>query len=96
MNNLDDVFGDVDDFCQTFLPACKKHLISSGIKQSNNPSPLSVSKMMTIVIAFYQSGYRDFKTYFIHFIFRYLTNEFPKLVIYMRMIKLTQGVLVLL
>ncbi|PCS21783.1 Mobile element protein [Candidatus Enterovibrio escicola] len=38
------------------------------------PSCLLVSEVMTIVIAFHQSGYRDFKTYYIHFIFCYLTN----------------------
>ncbi|WP_263363858.1 hypothetical protein [Candidatus Enterovibrio escicola] len=35
---------------------------------------------MTIVIAFHQSRYRDFKTYHIHFACCYLTNEFPKLI----------------
>ncbi|PCS21431.1 Mobile element protein [Candidatus Enterovibrio escicola] len=70
MNNLDAVFVDVDDFCQTFLPAWEKHLISSDIKQRNKPSRLFVSEMMTIVITFHQSGYRDFKTYYIHFVCR--------------------------
>nr|WP_199399508.1 hypothetical protein [Candidatus Enterovibrio escacola] len=49
---------------------------------------------MTIVITFYQSGYRDLKTYYIHFICHYLTNEFSELVSYMRMLKLIQGILV--
>ncbi|PCS21660.1 hypothetical protein BTN49_2672 [Candidatus Enterovibrio escicola] len=57
MNNLDAVFVDIDDSYQTFLPAWKKHLIFSGMKQRNKPSHLSVSKVMTIVIAFYQLGY---------------------------------------
>nr|WP_190320494.1 hypothetical protein [Candidatus Enterovibrio escacola] len=57
MSNLDTIFSDVDDFCQTFLPAWKNHLISSSIKQRNKPSLLSVSEVMTIVIAFHQSGY---------------------------------------
>nr|WP_241896482.1 hypothetical protein [Candidatus Enterovibrio escacola] len=49
---------------------------------------------MTIVIAFHQSGYLDFKTYYIHFVCRYLINEFPELISYTRMLKLMQGVLV--
>nr|WP_190320050.1 transposase [Candidatus Enterovibrio escacola] len=49
---------------------------------------------MTIVIAFYQSWYRDFKTYYIHFVCLYSTNKFPELVSYMRMLKLMQSVLV--
>nr|WP_150138783.1 hypothetical protein [Candidatus Enterovibrio escacola] len=51
---------------------------------------------MTIVIAFHQSGCRDFKIYYIYFVCRYLPNEFPGLVSYKRMRKLMQGVLVLL
>nr|WP_223824203.1 hypothetical protein [Candidatus Enterovibrio escacola] len=51
---------------------------------------------MMIVIAFHQSGYRDFKTYYIYFIYRYFTNKFPKLVSYTRMLRLMQSVLILL
>ncbi|PCS21916.1 Mobile element protein [Candidatus Enterovibrio escicola] len=36
----------------------------------------------------------DFKTYYIQFVCRYFTNEFPKLFNYMRMLKLMQGILV--
>ncbi|PCS23988.1 Mobile element protein (plasmid) [Candidatus Enterovibrio escicola] len=71
MNNLDAFFV---DFCQIFFSAWEEHLIFSGIKQRNKPSLLSVSEVMTIVIAFHQSGYRDFKTYYIHFVYFYLTN----------------------
>ncbi|PCS21868.1 Mobile element protein [Candidatus Enterovibrio escicola] len=94
MNNLDAVFVDVNDFCQTFLPAWRKMPNFSSIKQRNKPSRLSVSEVMTIVIAFHQSGYRDFKTYYIHFVCRYLTTKFPELVSYTKMLKLMQGVLV--
>ncbi|PCS23956.1 hypothetical protein BTN49_0322 (plasmid) [Candidatus Enterovibrio escicola] len=40
MHNLDAVFVDVDDFCQTFFPAWAKHLISSDVKQRNKLSRL--------------------------------------------------------
>ncbi|PCS24283.1 Mobile element protein [Candidatus Enterovibrio escicola] len=60
----------------------------SGIKQRKKPFRLSVSEVMTIVIAFHQSGYRDLKTYYIHFICRYRTNEFPELVSYTRILNL--------
>ncbi len=49
---------------------------------------------MTIVIAFHQSRYRDFNTYYIYFVCRYLTNEFSELVSYRRMFKRMQNVLV--
>nr|WP_146679050.1 hypothetical protein [Candidatus Enterovibrio escacola] len=62
--------------------------------QRKKPYHISVNKVMTLVIAFHKSGYRDFKTYYIHFIYRYLTNEFPELFSYTQMRKLMQGVLV--
>ncbi|PCS21605.1 hypothetical protein BTN49_2854 [Candidatus Enterovibrio escicola] len=46
------------------------------------------------MITFHKSWYRDFKTYYIHFVCLYLTNEFPELVNYTRMLKLMQDVLV--
>ncbi|ENM5770104.1 IS982 family transposase [Vibrio mimicus] len=94
MNNLDAIFVNVDDFCQAFLPAWQKHLITSGTKQRNKPSRLSTSEVMTIVISFHQSGYRDFKTYYTGFVCRFLTKEFPELVSYTRMLKLLQSILV--
>nr|WP_223824255.1 hypothetical protein [Candidatus Enterovibrio escacola] len=94
MNNSDIVFVNIDDFYQTFLHEWEKHLISSGVKQGKKPFHLYVSEVMTIVITFHQSGYRDFQTYYIHFVCRYLTNEFPELISYTRMLNLTQGVLV--
>nr|WP_199399241.1 hypothetical protein [Candidatus Enterovibrio escacola] len=51
---------------------------------------------MTIVITFHQSRYRDFKTYYIHFVCCYLTNELPALVSYTQMLKYMQGIFILL
>ncbi|WP_150143348.1 hypothetical protein [Candidatus Enterovibrio escicola] len=59
MHDLDAVFVDVDDFCQTFLPVWKKDLISSGVKQQNKPSCLSASEVMLIMIAFHQSRFKN-------------------------------------
>ncbi len=55
---------------------------------------LLISEVMKIVIVLHQSGYRDFTTYYIHFVCCYLTNEFPELVSYTQMRKLMRGVLV--
>lgn len=93
MNNLDAIYVDVDDFCLLFVPEWQKHLINSGEKQRIKPSRLSVSEVMTILIAFHQSGYRDFKTYYTQFVCRYWQHHFPDLVSYTRMLKLLQTVL---
>ena len=93
MNNLEAIYVDVDDFCLLFEPQWLKHLIASGEKQRIKPSRLSSSEVMTILIAFHQSGYRDFKTYYTKFVCQYWRHYFPDLVSYTRMLKLLQTVL---
>lgn len=94
MNNLELIFTDVDDFCQAFLPAWKNHLIETGERQRIRPSKLSESEIMTIVIAFHRSGYRNFKTFYIKHVSIYWRAYFPQLVSYTRMLKLMQSILV--
>ena len=93
MNNLDAIYVDVDDFCLLFEPAWQKHLLETGEKQRIKPSRLSSSEVMTILVAFHQSGYRDFKTYYTTFVCQYWRHYFPDLVSYTRMLKLLQTVL---
>src|SRR2546426_8359960 len=50
--------------------------------------------MMTIVIAFLQSGYRTFKDYFLRYVTTHLRWTFPRLVSYTRFVELMQTALV--
>ena len=93
MTNLDAIYVDVDDFCLLFEPQWQTHLILTGEKQRIKPSRLKSSEVMTILIAFHHSGFRDFKTYYTQFVSRYWRVHFPDLVSYTRMLKLLQTVL---
>ena len=88
MTNLDAIYVDVDDFCLLFEPKWQAHLIEIGEKQRIKPSRLTSSEVMTILIAFHHSGFRDFKTYYTQFVSRYWREYFPDLVSYTRMLKL--------
>ncbi|MEI6893549.1 MAG: IS982 family transposase, partial [Colwellia sp.] len=46
-----DVFCDVDDFCNKFLPVWEAELIANGTKKRRRGSNMSTSECMTIVIA---------------------------------------------
>lgn len=61
MDSLLELFCDVDDFCQTFAPVWRKQLLSAGEIQRQRERSLSMSDVMTILIHFHQSHYRDFK-----------------------------------
>ena len=61
--SLLELFCDVDDFYKMITTWSEHQLLG----QSNRPGPkpkLSVSEIMTIIIYFHMSRYRDFKTYY--------------------------------
>jgi hypothetical protein len=54
---------------------------------------MTLSEVMTISIHFHQSRYRTFKDYYVKHVCEYLTNYFPSLVSYNRMVELMPNVL---
>ena len=89
------LFCDVDDFCQYWKAGEAKKLSSKSGQRVGEPG-LSESEIMTIVIHFHQSGYREFKDYYIEYVQVHLQREFPQLVSYTRLVTLMQRVVVLL
>jgi hypothetical protein len=89
-----ELFCDVDDFCQAFEPVWHQSLVQQGTRQRNRPTQLVTSEIMTIVIHFHQSGYRNFKAYYVEYVQEHLRDEFPQLVSYTRFIELMERVLV--
>lgn len=62
-----------------------------AVGRANRPgrkSSLAASEVMTIIIYFHQSRYRDFKTYYTQYVQRHLRREFPHLVSYTRFVEL--------
>ncbi len=94
MNKLESIYVNVDDFFVKFEPAWRAHLLESAEKQRFKPSGLSPSEVMTLVIAFHQSSFRDFKSFYTKLVCVYWRDAFPDLVTYTRMLKLMQTVLV--
>lgn len=91
--SLLELFCHVDDFCQTFLPSFQTHLLESGLRQRQRVRSLSPSEIMTILILFHQSHYRDFKAFYRQQVCRHLCAEFPGLVSYTRFIEFMPSVL---
>jgi len=86
MNSLLELFVQVDDLCQLFLPVLEGHLITSGVIQRRRERSLSLSEVMTIMIHFHQSHYRNFKAYYYKHVLPHLRSEFPGLVSYTRFV----------
>jgi hypothetical protein len=86
MNNLVELFCDVDDFCHQFLPRWEAQLLSDGTRKRRRKSKMSTSERMVIMIAFHQSNHRDFKNFYIGLVRRYWSEYFPELLSYTRFI----------
>jgi hypothetical protein len=93
MDSLTELFCHVDDFCQVFVPVLQRKQIASGEKQRQRKRSLSISEIMTILIHFHQSHYRDFKAYYTGYVQERLRSEFPGLVSYTRFVEFMPSVL---
>jgi hypothetical protein len=91
--SLLELFVSVDDFCQIFLPVWEQKLISDGSKKRRRTGQLSLSEIMTIIIYFHQSRYRNFKAYYTEHVCKHLCREFPNLVSYERFVILMPSAL---
>ena len=86
--SLLELFYDVD----TYSVSLPKRLGKQGMKRGRKAA-LCPSEIITIMIHFHQSHYRDFKAYYTEYVVKQLVKEFPGLVSYTRFIELIPGVL---
>lgn len=94
MDNLVEIFVSVDEFCKIFIPEWNKRLIANGEKKRCRASRLSFSEIITILIMFQQSKYRNFKAFYIENSKINLKKEFPNLLSYNRFVELIPRVTV--
>jgi hypothetical protein len=95
VTDLTVLFCSVDDFCQTFEPQLQKSLLVSGERKRRRCRALSLSEVMTIIILFHISRFRDFKHFYLNLQFTH-HNAFPSLVSYNRFVELMPSSLVAL
>lgn len=88
------LFCDIDDFCSIFEPAWRRRLLASGAVRCHKPGALALSEVMTILVLFHASGYRDFKTFYTRHVVEHLGRDFPRLVSYGRFVELQREALV--
>lgn len=87
MSSLEELFCCVDDFCQRFEPEWKRQLLGHGLQRRNRFRSLCLSEIMTILISFHQSSYRNFKAYYIEKVQANWQQAFPGLVSYQRFVE---------
>lgn len=92
--NILPVFCDIDDFCQFFEPLWKQRLLASGERRRNRAGCLCLSEVMTIIVLFHTSSYRNFKAFYLEHVLKHYAGAFPHLVSYQRFVELMPSALV--
>ena len=86
------LFCHVDDFCQWLARWENAKLL--GMTRKRGPAPrMSMSEVMTILIHFHQSHYRDFKACYRQQVCKHMRSEFSALVSYTRFVELIPSTL---
>ncbi len=81
MDKLIETFCDVDDFCKLFIEQWRKQLLENGTIKRQRACRLSPAEIMTIIIHFHQSHYRDFKNYYLNYVYPHLRSYFPAVIL---------------
>lgn len=90
------IFCEIDDFCREFEPKFNQQLLADGERKRIKPSRMSRSEVMTILVLFHRSGFRDLKRFYTKLVCRYWHQDFPNLLSYNRFVELQQDCLILL
>lgn len=88
------LFCDIDDFCQFFEPLWKRRLLFTGARQRDRAAQLCLSEVMTLIVLFHASSYRNFKAYYTEQVLKHYAGAFPRLVSYQRFVELMPSTLV--
>jgi hypothetical protein len=96
MNQLTVIFCDIDDFCKELNHYMTHKLLSASNGHHNPRGPkccLNDSQIMTILIFFQSSSWRNFKHFYIDLLCVYWKKEFPNLPSYNRFIEIMRRVI---
>lgn len=88
------IFCEIDDFCLAFEPVFREKLLTAKVRQRNRAMKMQLSEVLTIIVYFHSSGYRNFKTYYLERVQKTLNREFPELVSYNRFVELMKEAVV--
>jgi hypothetical protein len=93
IDQITEIFVNVDDFYTQFKKEIKKHQLSTTKKQRNRKFTMSASEIMTIMILFHLSNQKNMKHFYLFYVRQHLNNEFPTTISYNRFTELMQSVL---
>lgn len=92
IDKITEIFCLVDDFCKDFEKAKEGRTLTEkgSKKQRNRVFKMSDSEVITIMIMFHAGSFRNLKHFYINYVQKHLSKEFPQTVSYNRFVELQQ------
>jgi hypothetical protein len=87
-----EIFVSIDDFYLQFKKGMEKHQLANINKKRNRAYRMSASEVMTIMVLFHLSNFKDMKHFYLIYVKDHLKAEFPRTVSYNRFVELMQSV----
>lgn len=81
------LFCEIDDFCKVFEKISETRAIANG-RNRKRATRLSQSEVMTILVLYHASGYKNLKAFYLEEITRHYEADFPRLCSYRRFVQL--------
>src|SRR5215203_516086 len=95
LDRIVEVFCEVDDFCQAFLPQWEASLLGAGGPAPRGPQPgLSTSEIITLLLVLHSSGFKHLKSFYQGFAEPLLRGSFPGMPCYEHFVSLQKSVFV--
>ena len=89
LRQLVSIFCEIDDFCKELDQYSKDYFLTGPSKGKRGPECcLAISEIMTILVMFQMSRFRDFKNFYTGLLCIYYRSYFPRLPTYERFVNL--------
>ena len=82
------LFCEIDDFCKAFEKIYQRRALPGDKTKRNRVTRLSQSEVMTILVLYHESGYKNLKAFYLEEIIRHHSLDFPALCSYQRFVQL--------
>lgn len=90
------LFCEIDDFCRVFEKLYPQRALPSGKRTRRRATRLSQSEVMTILVMYHESGYKNLKAFYLEQIAEHHRADFPRLCSYERFVQLQSRCVILL
>lgn len=89
-DKITEIFYLVDEFCKEFELTKVGHILEekTSKKRRNRKFKLNDSEVITILVIFHLGQFRNLKHFYINYVQKHLTSEFPETVSYNRFVEL--------